>query len=168
VCAAAAVVVFAGVQAAAWLIAPTFLALIIVIAVSPVASGLRRRGWPGWLTTLVLVVCVFGTMVVLAFGIIASVAALATQLPQYADKADDMASSVTNWLAQFGVGPDQLEQAAQSLDLSKLGGALGGLLSSIAGLASGLLFLLALCATVITHNTCGLLVSPMPTRHGRG
>ena len=167
-CAAAAVVVFAGVQAAAWLIAPTFLALIIVIAVSPVASGLRRRGWPGWLTTLVLVVCVFGTMVVLAFGIIASVAALATQLPQYADKADDMASSVTNWLAQFGVGPDQLEQAAQSLDLSKLGGALGGLLSSIAGLASGLLFLLALCATVITHNTCGLLVSPMPTRHGRG
>jgi AI-2 transport protein TqsA len=144
VCAAAVVVVFAGVQAAAWLIAPAFLALIIVIAVSPVASGLRRRGWPGWLTTLVLVVCVFGTMLVIAFGIIASVAALATQVPQYADKADEMASSVTNWLAQFGVGPDQLKQAAQSLDLSKLGGALGELLGSIAGLASGLLFLLAL------------------------
>src|ERR1044072_2105532 len=90
-CGAAAGVGVAGVQAAAWLSAPAFLGLIIVIAVSPVASALRRHGWPGWLTTLVLVVCVFGTMTLLAFGIIASVAALATQLPQYADSAADTA-----------------------------------------------------------------------------
>jgi AI-2 transport protein TqsA len=143
-CAAAAVVVFAGVQAAAWLVAPTFLALMIVIAVAPVASGLRRHGWPGWLTTLVLVVCVFGVLLALAVGIIVSVAALATQLPKYAANADDLASSVTNWLARFGVGTDELKQAADSLDLGKLGGFLAGLLSSIAGLASGLMFLLAL------------------------
>src|SRR5262245_32440469 len=85
--AAAAVVVFAGIRTAAWLIAPTFLALIIVIAVSPVSSGLRRRGWPGWLTTLVLVVCVFGALGFLAVGIIVSVAALATKLPEYAANA---------------------------------------------------------------------------------
>src|ERR1044072_9996546 len=111
VCAPGAGVVFAGVQAAAWLIAPAFLALIIVIAVSPVASALRRHGWPGWLTTLVLGVCVLGTRTLLAFGIIASVAALATQLPQYADSADDLAASVTNWLAPFRGGPGSLKKA---------------------------------------------------------
>jgi predicted PurR-regulated permease PerM len=143
-CAAAAVVVFAGIQAAAWLVAPTFLALVIVIAVSPVASGLRRRGWPGWLTTLTLVVCVFGTLVVLALGIFVSVAALATQLPKYAGNADDVASSVTNWLAKFGVGTDQLKAAANSVDIGKLSGLLGSLLSGVAGLATSLAFLLAL------------------------
>lgn len=143
-CAAAAVVVFAGVQAAAWLVGPTFLALILVIALSPVASALRRRGWPGGLTTLVLLVLVFGTLVVLALGIIVSIAALATQLPKYAGNADDLASSVTSWLAQFGVGTDQLREAANSLDVGKLSGLLASLLSGIAGLASSLAFLLAL------------------------
>jgi AI-2 transport protein TqsA len=142
--AASSVVVLAGVQLTAWLIAPAFLALVIVIAVSPVASGLRRRGWPGWLATLVLVVCVFGVLLVLALGIIASVAALASQLPKYAANADDLASSATNWLAQFGVSTDELKQAAGSLDLGKLGGVLSDLLGSIAGLASSLVFLLAL------------------------
>jgi AI-2 transport protein TqsA len=143
-CAAAGVVVFAGVQAAAWLVGPTFLALIIVIAMSPVASALRRRGWPGWLTTLVLVVCVFGALLLLAAGIIVSVAALATQLPKYAANAHDVAESVTSWLARFGVGSDQIRQATDSLDLAKIGGLLAGLLRSVAGLASSLVFLLAL------------------------
>src|SRR3954453_7351221 len=142
-CAAATVGVFAGVRAAAWLIAPTFLALIIVIAVSPIASWLRRRGWPGWLTTVVLVVCVFGALGFLAVGIFVSIAALATKLPEYAANAGNLADSVTSGLAKFGVGPDQLKHAADSLDLSKIGGVLTALLSSVAGLATSLAFLLA-------------------------
>ncbi|TWP49448.1 AI-2E family transporter [Lentzea tibetensis] len=142
--AAAAVVVLAGLQAAAWLVAPTFLALILVITMAPVASWLRRRGWPGSLTTLVLVICVFGGLLVLALGIVVSVAALATELPRYTGAAHDMAAKVTSWLAGFGVGTDQLRQAADSLDLGKLGGLLASLLGSIAGLASSFVFLLAL------------------------
>lgn len=143
-CAAAAVVVFAGVQAAAWLLAPTFLALVLVIAMAPVQSWLLRLGCPGWLTTLVLVICVFGGLLALAFGIIVSVAALATQLPRYTNQAHEVADSFTSWLAQFGVGPEQLRQAAGALDLGKVGGMLASLLGSIAGLASGFAFLLAL------------------------
>ena len=88
--AAATVVVVAGVQAVAWLIGPAFLALIIVIAVAPVQSWLRGRGWPGWATTLVLLLLVYGIMLVLALGIVFSVARLATELPQYASKADGL------------------------------------------------------------------------------
>jgi AI-2 transport protein TqsA len=42
------------------------------------------------------------------------------------------------------VGPEQLKQAASSLNLGKLAGVLGSLLGSVAGLASNLVFLLAL------------------------
>ncbi|GAA4556216.1 AI-2E family transporter [Pseudonocardia xishanensis] len=142
--AASVVVVVAGIQAVAWLIGPAFMALIIVIAVAPVQGWLRGKGWPGWATTLVVVLLVYGLLLLLAFGLILSVAQLATELPQYASKADGLVSGVTNELARFGVGPDQLAAAKGSLNLGKLAGILGALLSSVAGLASNLVFLLAL------------------------
>jgi AI-2 transport protein TqsA len=142
--AAAAVVVVAGIQATAWLIGPTFMALIVVIAVAPVQGWLRRRGWPGWATTLVVVLLVYAIMIGLALGVIISVARLATELPQYASAAQGLVDSATERLAVLGVGPEQLQQAAGSLDLGKLAGVLGGLLASISGLASNFIFLLAL------------------------
>ncbi|WP_306470746.1 AI-2E family transporter [Pseudonocardia halophobica] len=142
--AAAVVVVVAGIKAIAWLIAPAFMALIIVIAVSPVQGWLKRKGWPAWATTLVLVVLVYAVLIVLALGIVASIARLATEVPKYASKADGMVASLTGALAKAGVGPDQLKQAASSLDIGKLAGLLGALLDSVAGLASSLVFLLAL------------------------
>ena len=42
------------------------------------------------------------------------------------------------------MGPEQLQQAASSLNLGKLAGVIGALLSSVAGLASNFVFLLAL------------------------
>jgi predicted PurR-regulated permease PerM len=51
---------------------------------------------------------------------------------------------VTAQLAAWGIGPEQLQQAAGALDLGKLAGVLGALLSSIAGLASNFVFLLSL------------------------
>jgi predicted PurR-regulated permease PerM len=142
--AAAVVVVLAGVRSVAWLIGPIFMALIIVIAVAPVQSWLRRKGWPGWATTLVLVLLVFAVILGLALGIVLSMARLATVLPQYAPSANEVVNSLTAQLANLGVGPDQIKQAASSFDPGKLAELLGALLSSIADLASNLVFLLAL------------------------
>lgn len=142
--AAAVVVVVGGVKAIAWLIAPAFMALVIVIAVAPVQGWLRRRGFPSWATTLVLIVCVYGVLLLLALGVIVSVARLGTELPQYASKASSIVTSVTDQLAKLGVGPDQIKQAVSSLDLGKLAGVVGAVLTSVAGLASNLAFLLAL------------------------
>ena len=102
--AAAVVVVVAGIQATAWLIGPAFMALIVVIAVAPVHGWLRRHGWPGWATTLVLILLVYGILLGLALGIIFSLARLGTELPQYASKADDLVNSATAKLAELGVG----------------------------------------------------------------
>ncbi|MEN3298670.1 AI-2E family transporter [Pseudonocardia sp.] len=142
--AASVVVVAGGIRAVAWLIAPAFMALIIVIAVAPVQGRLRRKGWPGWATTLVVVLLVYAILGAIAIGLIVSVARLATELPQYASKADALLSTATANLAKLGVGPEQLAQAKGSLDLGKIAGLLGALLASVAGLASNLVFLLAL------------------------
>jgi predicted PurR-regulated permease PerM len=85
---ASAFLVLAGVYFTAWLIGPVVPALIIVIVVSPVQSWLLRRGWPGWLTTLVLVILVAGLLLLFAVVIVVSIARLAALLPQYADRAD--------------------------------------------------------------------------------
>jgi AI-2 transport protein TqsA len=142
--AAATVVVLAGVQAVAWLIGPAFMALIIVIAVAPAQGWMRRHGWPGWATTLVVILLVYAIILGLALGIIFSVARLATELPKYASTADGLVTSATAQLAALGVGPEQLAQARSSLNLGSFAGVLGSLLSSVAGLASNLVFLLAL------------------------
>src|SRR5215213_8052451 len=85
-----------------------------------------------------------GPLLALALGIIFSLARLGTELPQYASKADGLVNSATAKLAELGVGSEQLKQAASSLNLGKLAGVIGALLSSVAGLASNFVFLLAL------------------------
>jgi len=142
--AAAIVVVFVGVQAMAWLIGPAFLALIIVIAVAPVQRWLRIKGWPGWASTLVVVLAVYAIVLSLALAVIISIARLGTELPQYASQSGSLVDSVTAQLTKLGVGPEQIKQAAGSLNIGKLAELIGGLLSSVAGLATNFVFLIAL------------------------
>jgi predicted PurR-regulated permease PerM len=61
---AAAVVTVAGIRATAGLIGPAFLALTIVIAISPVQGWLLRKGLPRWVSVLALVLgCATGPRV---------------------------------------------------------------------------------------------------------
>jgi predicted PurR-regulated permease PerM len=141
---AAVVVVLAGVRSVAWLLGPVFLALMIVIAVAPVLGWMRRHNWPGWLSTLVLVLLVYAVLLVMVAVIVVSIAQLATELPQYADKAQGYVTSITNELAKYGVGTAELQSLAGQLNWGKIAGFVASLLGSIAGLATSLVFLLAL------------------------
>nr|WP_225978247.1 AI-2E family transporter [Gandjariella thermophila] len=141
---AALVVVVAGMKGIAWLAGPTFLALVIVIAIAPVRAWLRRHGLPAWLSTLALVVLVYAVIIMLGLVLMVSVARLATVLPQYAGRATALVDSLTAALTRFGVGPGQVREAARSLDLGKLTQAAGSVLSNVTDAAAGLVFLLAL------------------------
>src|SRR3954453_9926396 len=101
--AGAAVLVLAGVRSIAWLIGPAFLALIIVIALSPVQGWLRRHSWPSWLTTMVLLLLVASLLAGFALVVVVSLARLAALLPQYADRADQLLQSLAGSLERFGV-----------------------------------------------------------------
>ena len=141
---AAAVVVAGGIRAAAWLVAPVFLALVIVITVHPVHARLRARGLPSWAATTLLVLAVYGVLVVLAGVVVVSVARLATLLPSYAAEVNALLASATAELARFGVGAAQLREIAGTLNYGRLVGIVSGLLLGITSLLGSLVFLLSL------------------------
>ena len=142
--AGAAVLVLGGIRATAWLVGPIFLALIVVIALYPVQAWLRRHNWPTSITTLVLVVLVAGVLVSFALIVVVSLAQLAALLPQYADRADELAASVAGSLSSFGVEPAQLDDAVSSVDLEKVTSLVGTVLAGLSEALSSLVFLLCL------------------------
>jgi predicted PurR-regulated permease PerM len=125
---ASAVVVVAGVRAVAWLVAPAMLALLVVIAISPVHRWLRDRGAPPWLATLTVVAGVYGVLAVVAVTVAASGVRLASMLPEFA--RDELVA--------------RAERAINGLDRGRLMGAIGGLLNELTSLTTSLVFLLAL------------------------
>src|SRR4051794_7579017 len=142
--AAAAVIVLTGLRATAWLIGPAFLALVLVVAVSPVQGWLRRHGWPGWLATIVLICLVAGLLVGFALVVLVSLAKLAALLPQYADRADELLQSLAASLERFGVQPAQLQDAVADVSPARLVTAIGDLLAGLSGAVSSLVFLVCL------------------------
>lgn len=141
---AAAVIVLAGFQAAAWLIAPTFLALVIVIALQPVQRWMRRHGWPGWTDTLVLVVAVYGLLVGLALIVMVSLSRLSAELPKYAGNLQNVRGGIADTLQRVGAEPDQARAAVGSLNVGSLLGAVNVVLSGLTSALSGIVLLAAL------------------------
>ena len=142
--AAAAVVAAAGLYAAAWLVGPVFLALVVVIVVHPLHGRLRRAGVPGWIATTVLLLAIYGLLLVLSAVLVVSIARLVTVLPGYAAEANQLVAGLTARAAAFGVGTEQLQAMASSLDARRITTLAAGLLLQVAGLAGNLIFLFSL------------------------
>lgn len=99
--AASAVVVLAGIRAAAPVINPVLIALLITIAWSPGSLWLRRRGWPP--TVAALTGIVVGVAIVALIGILmwSSLAQLQDKLPEYQSRVSALRDSVTQLLARL-------------------------------------------------------------------
>ncbi|HEV8561361.1 MAG TPA: AI-2E family transporter [Actinophytocola sp.] len=141
---AAAVIVVAGMKAAAWLVAPTLLALVIVIVVSPVHNWLRRHGFPAWVATSILIVVVYGALLAFILVMVAAMVRLVALLPQYAEQTRNLATRAADAAGALGIEPGELRDAARSLDLGKLVASLGALLGSVTAVTTSVVFLLAL------------------------
>lgn len=142
--AAATVITVAGLKTIAWLAAPVLLALVIVIAVSPVHQWLSRKGIPSWAATLILVVLVYGTLLAFAVVTFVSLAQLAAMLPKYADRYDGIIGDVTRALRSMGIAPEQVRDALSALDFGKIVPYVGQIVRDLTGLTTSLIFLLAL------------------------
>jgi len=141
---AAAVISVAGIQAAAWLVGPVFLALILVIAAHPLSGWLQGKGWPGWAATLAVALVVYVLLLGFALVMVISIGQLSTVLPQYATQFNDLVASVENTLAGFGIGPAQIQAATQGISLSSVLGFVGGLVAGLSGVATNVVLILAL------------------------
>lgn len=135
---AGAVLAAAGMRSFADILGPVFLALVLTIAVSPLRRLLVRRGVKGWLAALIALVVVYTFLLGVAAALAYSVAKLASLLPAYQDKFAEMVDNARGWLADRGVGDDQLQAALQKLDLGKFFDFVQGWLSGFLGVFSDL------------------------------
>jgi AI-2 transport protein TqsA len=149
---AAAVIVGAGIRGAASIVAPTILALVLTIAVLPVVSWVRRRGWPSWVGTLLALVSAYAIVLVLVLGLALAVVKLADLLPQYADNASQITDDIKSTMTSNGVAVDPATTVASNLDPGKITGWVTDLLGVVLGALGSLFFLVTLlfffCAAV--------------------
>lgn len=140
--AAAAVVVLAGLQAAGGLVGPVFLALVLIVAVTPISSALQRRGLPRWLATAVMLLTVYALLVGLAGALVLAVAELTSVLPGYAPRVNVLLGDASDRLQALGVSRVQIQAALDTFDYSSLVVFLQGVLGQVAGLLTTLLLIL--------------------------
>ncbi|WP_279583320.1 AI-2E family transporter [Fodinicola feengrottensis] len=141
---AGAVIVLGGLLASAWLVAPLFLAMVIVIASSPVASWLRQHRVPSWLATTILILLVYAIIIALVAVLVVSIAQLAALLPTYAGRANSLLTEVLSQLARFGVTTTQVKSILSGLNIGSVIGYVGSLLTTATSIGSNVVFVLSL------------------------
>jgi predicted PurR-regulated permease PerM len=141
---AGTVVTIAGIKAFSSIIGPTFLALMLTVAVQPLPNWLRRKGMPGWLAVIVALLCVYGILASLLLSMIVSVARLATLLPQYTDQMNDLIGDVESALQNQGIGSDQVRDLLSNVDAQTVFDLFANILQGAAGVFSDLFFLLTI------------------------
>jgi AI-2 transport protein TqsA len=140
---AAATVAVAGLRAVAWLLAPVFLALVVVVAMAPVQGWLRRAGVPSWLATSVLLLLVWSVLLSFVALLVVSVAQFAALLPDYAGRAEILTGEVVARLNDAGLVSGQLSDLVRQIDYGQLVGLATGLLGRLTSAASTLVLLLS-------------------------
>ncbi len=117
---AALVVTIAGIKVFSGVVGPTFLALMLTVAVHPLPGWLQRKGFPAWLALLTTLLAVWGILVVLVVSLVISVARLSTILPQYSDRFNDIVNDLRQILKDRGVGSDQVQKFLSNVDSSRV------------------------------------------------
>ncbi|MFD4292982.1 AI-2E family transporter [Rhodococcus sp. NPDC058505] len=141
--AAGAVVAIAGIRAFSGIIGPVFLALMLVVAVQPLGDWLQRKGAPTWVAVLATLASVYAVLLGLIGALAVSVAQLATLLPEYADKANQLVADVQDWLMRWDIGSAELDTVFSNFDFGKLVGLLDDILAGLLGVFSNIFFILA-------------------------
>ena len=141
---AAAVISIAGIRAAADLIGPIFLALVLTVAVHPLRGYAARLGVPPWAGTLVGIVGAYAVLLGLSLAVVVAVARFAQLLPEYEQQFNDLVADGVDRLQSFGVSQEQLNALTDGADLGQLLELAQSLLAAVLSLASDLFFVITL------------------------
>jgi Predicted permease len=142
--AAAAVIVLAGIREISSIVGPFVLAMVLVIAVSPIRSRLSRRGAPGW----VLVAVPFSLLIAVLLGMVAviylAIAQLAVLIPTYSDQFKQLLIDAQKFAASLGYGSAEINKLIASFDPTQLLPVAQQVLSQLVGAVSGLFLIVVL------------------------
>jgi AI-2 transport protein TqsA len=133
-----------GTKAAADIIAPTMLALVLTIAVLPVGRWTKAHGWPGWLGTLAALAASYLILLVMVIGTAVCAIKFVELLPSYAGQAEDLTKDLEDGLATLGLNTSSTSDALSKLDPTKLADYLAALVEGILGALGFLFFLVTL------------------------
>jgi predicted PurR-regulated permease PerM len=137
--AAGVVLVIAGLHEIADIIAPIFLALVLTVAVHPLDGLLRRWGAKPWVALLLTLATIYLILIGLAAAAAFSVARLATELPQYKGRGQELVDNVSQWLSQHGIGSQQANAALGNVDVDKIVSELLNVLDGLLAVTGSLL-----------------------------
>ena len=140
---ATATIAVAGLRAVAWLVAPVFLALVVVVALAPVQSWLRRVGVPRWLATTVLLLLVVAVLLSFVTLLVVSAAQFAALLPDYAGRAEILINGVVADLNDAGIVSGQLSDLVNQIDYGQFVGVATDVLGRFTSAFSTLVLLLS-------------------------
>lgn len=140
---AGAIIVIAGVKSFASVIGPAVFALILTVAIHPLQSWLRRKGFPAWLAVIIGIIAVYSILLGLLAALVVSIARFATILPAYQDKFDELVAQARELLEARGIGSDEV-QAALNIDANRVFGVVSAILNSTLGVFSGVVFVITL------------------------
>ncbi len=141
---AAAIIVVAGLRSFASSIGPIFLALVVVVVVSPVYHWLRRLGLNSTLATAGLAVTAYGVLMVMLAALIWTVTRLVQLLTSdfYTTKLSETQADIEARLAKWGYTSDDLGAAMADIDLTSVAGQVTNALSSVLGITSAISLIL--------------------------
>jgi predicted PurR-regulated permease PerM len=138
---AAAVITASGMKSVSSFLAPTLLALVLMITVYPIRTWLERKGIPPWLSALATILTVYLIVIVMILALVVSVAKLATLVADYTPQLDDITQNLGDWLNSLGVDQKQVDSVTGSLDFSKVLDLTTSVLSAALSVLSNVIFL---------------------------
>lgn len=159
---AATTIALAGMRAASSLLSPVLLALVLVVVVHPLLTGLQARGWPRWLAIGVSAVAVDGSLLLLAGALAVSFGQLATVLPGYSAQWNHLLDQLTARLTAMGIGSEQITSALHNVSPSSVVGLVGGVVSGLLSAVTTFVLVLATVAFMCAD------AASLPARLGRG
>ncbi len=137
------IVIGAGMQSLASVVAPLFLVITLVITVAPLRNILVKRGVPNVLAGAVVLVVIYALLGLILGSVVFAVVQLVNQIPQYADALTQVVDSAAGLLGRFGLSTQELRDMAAGITPTSLAGPAQALLSGLSGGVTLLLFILA-------------------------
>ena len=123
------------------IIAPTFLAITLIIAVFPIYRALSTV-LPRALGAVVMLLLLYGILALLVGSLGLAAGKLATELPKYTDTFDELVANGQDALIGWGITQDQIDNAMSGFEIKDLTGIARSLANTLGSLTTSMLFLL--------------------------
>jgi predicted PurR-regulated permease PerM len=130
---AAVVLILAGMRAAASVVNPLLLALLLAVICRPLVEWLQKRGLPSWAANTFILLVVPALITAVGLLVVSSARQLNDNLPTYQQRVEALSASSQQWLNDHGIQGAR-QQLMESLDLQKLAAWGASILGNFLGL----------------------------------